>query len=196
MSDYACGNCGTKNANYGGRCYECGDDWANAVEVAPSEPPKVRPREVAREGGELSCPGCKAPLERAKKLNVNASLTACYGCSRCGGVWLDNTASDLVVRRIDPGVLTFASVYELTAAPPAIETGARVCPIGQERLTTVSVKDVVLDACRAHGTWFDAGELRKVAERFEAERAELPPEVRHVLETIAGAYRSSGRRGS
>jgi Zn-finger nucleic acid-binding protein len=178
-----------KNAAYGSRCYNCGDDWANAKEVPPSKPPEDRPRDLRAEGDDLRCPGCDGFLESAQAPNRSASLKGSYGCRRCGGVWLDNAASQLVVRGIDPSIVAFASIYALGAVKgPKIESAPRICPIGLEPLATVSVKGVVIDACRTHGTWFDAGELRRIAERRE-----LPASVRHVVETIAGPYRSSGR---
>jgi Zn-finger nucleic acid-binding protein len=32
------------------------------------------------------------------------------------------------------------------------------------------VKGVDIDVCRRHGTWFDAGELEKVAKHYEVDR--------------------------
>jgi Zn-finger nucleic acid-binding protein len=160
MTDYQCAYCGAKNAAYGSHCHECGDDWANAVEVPPSVPPEKRPRDLRAEGDELRCPGCSGFLEAAR------ALKGCYACSRCGGVWLDNAASTLLVHGMGPSIFHWASLYERAAVSAAeIPNAKRLCPIGLEPLTTVTVEDAVIDVCNVHGTWFDVGELRKVSGR-------------------------------
>lgn len=40
------------------------------------------------------------------------------------------------------------------------------CPFDAEPLTRVTVHNVDVDVCRVHGTWFDAGEVRLIANAF------------------------------
>jgi hypothetical protein len=59
---------------------------------------------------------------------------------------------------------------------------------------------VVVDACRDHGTWFDAGELAAVLdfvraggiepELLERDRGELSPEAQRVVEEAEAAMRA------
>lgn len=190
----------------GDRCPSCGSTslYASDIYSCLDCGESFHPRDVVRQGRDLPCPSCQAPLAPAKAANTSSWLTGCYGCSRCGGVWFDNNACSIIVHHLDPSLVEVASVYERTAAAAQgrssteSTTPSRVCPIGLERLATASVKDVDIDTCQKHGTWFDVSELRKVAEYFEADRTakshSLPADVRRVLETVAGAYRSSGRR--
>ena len=41
-----------------------------------------------------------------------------------------------------------------------------LCPFDAEPLARVTVHNVDVDVCRVHGTWFDAGEVRLIANAF------------------------------
>jgi Zn-finger nucleic acid-binding protein len=103
-------------------------------------------------------------------------------CEGCGGVWLDNEVTQQLVKRIlDGQVLAIADrtadvAEQADAALPyrdaAAGTGA--CPICEQALTAVrtsaaahGVDGIELEVCGAHGTWFDARELRFMAESMD-----------------------------
>jgi Zn-finger nucleic acid-binding protein len=96
------------------------------------------------------------------------------GCPGCGGVWTDNEASQRVVSAIDPDIIAAAAEAEDQAAkvgaPLPDESKPRVCPECGAALERARAAGTNLDACAKHGTWFDRGELRKVAFALEHAR--------------------------
>lgn len=51
------------------------------------------------------------------------------------------------------------------------------CPFDAEPLERVSVHDVDVDVCRVHGTWFDAGEVRRIANAYTTPLEERSPDA-------------------
>jgi Zn-finger nucleic acid-binding protein len=116
----------------------------------------------------LPCPRCDVPLFEGK-----AAEATLHGCGSCGGVWLDNAASSRVVNAVQPG-LTAMSDRAARAGKIAVdETKPAKCPLDGNALERVDVKGVEVDVCRTHGTWFDAGEVRRVGTAFQSERIAL-----------------------
>ncbi len=106
----------------------------------------------------LNCPHCKTPLHSQQ---VWPSLI--HGCGRCGGVWLDAHACMRLVRSADPKILELAKRAASNAVNPVSGAEPRGCPVCNATMAHSVVKDVTLDACAQHGTWFDATELGRVA---------------------------------
>jgi Zn-finger nucleic acid-binding protein len=52
-----------------------------------------------------------------------------------------------------------------SAAAPGAETGSRTrrCPLDAEPLRREDAEGVEVDVCPVHGAWFDAGEVRRIA---------------------------------
>lgn len=115
---------------------------------------------------DLRCPGCAGELSPSPF--ADAVLA---GCARCGGIWLDNRACQLVVRGgLGPEALAIVRAYDVTeSVGEARAQGyrdssfeARVCPVCRERLEPAIPADasVTVDVCSEHGTYFDRQELR------------------------------------
>jgi Zn-finger nucleic acid-binding protein len=88
-----------------------------------------------------------------------------WRCEPCGGVWLDDRASHLLVESPNPDVIALAQEAAATAAKPSKDAGEkRPCAVcGHEMLVNaVWGSAVQVDVCPTHGTWFDAGELEAV----------------------------------
>lgn len=116
----------------------------------------------------MGCPRCSGRFRRHS--TPRGALQSCTGC---GGIWLDNDASQKVVQAYDDAVVA-AAEQDVRAARTKIETtGAISCPTCAKVLerVTVGAAGVELDICREHGTWFDPGELQRVV-RAIAPRAE------------------------
>jgi Zn-finger nucleic acid-binding protein len=89
----------------------------------------------------------------------------------CGGVWADavsfkNLCED---RATQTAYLGQGSVLERPAAadPSLVEIRYRPCPVCGElmnRFNFANCSGVILDACKPHGVWFDADELRRIVE--------------------------------
>ena len=113
----------------------------------------------------LSCPRCDVPLFEGK-----AEYTILHGCGRCGGIWLDNAASSRLVNAVQPGLTAMADRAAQAGKVEADTTRPGRCPLDRRDLERVTVKGVEVDVCKTHGTWFDAGEVRRVAEAFQSDR--------------------------
>jgi Zn-finger nucleic acid-binding protein len=110
----------------------------------------------------LQCPRCEVNL--VERTNGPAAVLA---CARCGGVWLDVAACRRLVQRApETAPLLFLADRSAAAArvQPAETSGAGcpVCSAPMQRTPVVGV-EATIDTC-SHGTWFDARELRIVAE--------------------------------
>jgi len=122
------------------------------------------------------CPGCRSALHPAGL--PDGVLT---GCADCGGMWIDNKASQAAVRgTLSPAARAF--IHRVTTKVPpkkAATSGGyrkapapttRACPECGDALAVRNIPDppVVVDVCLAHGTYFDRGELSQIAERVDA----------------------------
>jgi Zn-finger nucleic acid-binding protein len=180
MAVLQCPKCGADvpGAAHDGKERECKFCGATMVFEAPPpvvvqqivQPEIVRVVTVSAASGAttMPCPRCAVPLFEGK-----AGAVTLFGCGTCGGVWLDNVTTGLVIERVDVALLrmtdraTHAAHAHVDLEKPA------ACPLCGVMMTRVDVKGVVVDACSAHGTWFDAGEVRRVAQAYEADRMAL-----------------------
>lgn len=112
------------------------------------------------------CPRCDLPLEAREIEDVVIDE-----CSHCRGLFLDQTAIARVVE--DEQQLRAASL--LAALPrtphhPMPPAGARMyikcptCSTVMNRKLFATGSGVVVDVCKTHGTFFDAGELPAIIE--------------------------------
>jgi Zn-finger nucleic acid-binding protein len=144
-------------------------------------------------GSQRPCPACSSPFEEVR----TADLLLCI-CQHCGGVWLDNAGSMLVAgAALSRELLTLAhdaaadghrgEGYRI-ASPP--NDGVRRCPVCADPLQLVQIATslVNVDICRAHGTFFDKGELLAVHAGFENER-ECAVGRRRALSAIVHKFR-------
>jgi Zn-finger nucleic acid-binding protein len=93
-----------------------------------------------------------------------------FACSGCDGLWVPAAAFDALVKRIPPAAP--APSQGLRAQPARLDAGFettfayRRCPACREPMVRRNfgrISGVVVDWCGAHGTWFDADELGRVA---------------------------------
>ncbi|MEM6790208.1 MAG: zf-TFIIB domain-containing protein [Myxococcota bacterium] len=110
----------------------------------------------------LRCPRC------ADAMYVGATPAGgdMWGCPRCGGVWLDLATADHVVRTVCEGSLALSRRAADAAAQPSRPQAMLLqCPVCTHTMEPQRVATAWLDidVCRAHGTWYDHGELEKVA---------------------------------
>jgi len=112
----------------------------------------------------LPCPTCKEPLS-ARKLD-RARLA---GCMRCGGVWAEASSFQVICedRSTQAAYLGEGSVLPRpeTSDPSLSPVMYRPCPGCGElmnRFNFANCSGVILDACKPHGVWFDADELRRI----------------------------------
>lgn len=114
------------------------------------------------------CPRCAEPLTKHAVDGFRG-----HGCHACGGMWLDNSASQQVVTALPDNAHALAAQVSAAAASGVDTDGQNLsCPECDATLTRTRVKNAWLDVdiCQRHGTWFDRGEIIRVARA-----ANLPP---------------------
>ncbi|HSQ62324.1 MAG TPA: zf-TFIIB domain-containing protein [Polyangiaceae bacterium] len=139
---------------------------------APKVVERVVERVVIVERGEgptgrssLVCPRCSEALFEGK-----AQDTELFGCGKCGGVWLDNLGSQRLVNALDQGVLAMGDRAAAVGTAQTNTSASAACPVCREALARKTFSGVEIDVCTAHGTWFDRGEMRRVANEVQSAR--------------------------
>lgn len=126
----------------------------------------------------MKCPVCKNPLVVVERESIEVDW-----CPGCHGVWFDAGELELLAekagRRLDPGMI----------GRPAgrVREAKRRCPRCRRRMEKVApAGDVgpLLDRCKAHGLWFDAGELGLLMQQLEGQSDEAAV-VNFLNETFA-----------
>jgi Zn-finger nucleic acid-binding protein len=128
-------------------------------------------RQTAGEAAKEACPRCKVPMTI-----VAVGETTLAECGTCKGVWVDADAFD---RLCGDREAQAAVIHGNTLQPGPPVTGKtslerisyRPCPRCQKMMNRVNFakySGVVLDVCRAHGTYFDRDELHRVVMFIQA----------------------------
>ncbi len=136
---------------------------------------------------EHACPRCIVAL-----FEGDVGDTKLLACARCGGVWLDPTASRRVARELDSQVHQIARQFAKGAdAPVNGDSHGLSCPVCSEALEQkrIAAAEVEIDYCSEHGTWFDRNELNRVAGAVAAAKS-----VRDAV-AAAGSTPPQKRRG-
>jgi Zn-finger nucleic acid-binding protein len=124
----------------------------------------------------MNCIDCSTPMTTSR-------------CA-CGGAWLSEA------KLVDMAQDMKGSLVVLPWSPRDSEH--RACPVCAKEMLAVSLLEVELDRCPAHGVWFDANELGTVLERAD----KLPdaildgPNVKLGHSNSAPAPTNSGGSGS
>ena len=154
------------------------------------------------EGPPPSCPTCRAALS-GRRLG-GARLA---GCDRCGGVWTDAASfkalcSDRGAQAAylgDGSVLPAPKPSDPSTSPVVYRPCAR-CGELMNRFNFADCSGVILDACKPHGVWFDADELRRIVEFIRGggldvarakERTKLELERRRLEQAAADPSRGA-----
>ncbi len=159
------------------RCTSCGAERSPDARACPqcgAEVPAVRCAEclTLNAVGESACRQCGANLGLEPEPEPTRYLCprGCGGlvvawdvdeCERCGGIFISNASLAALVTRHRPhDAERRASIVPPRPAPDAVTY--LPCPVCNARMNrTVFGKSsgVIVDVCKAHGTWFDAREL-------------------------------------
>src|SRR6187397_1361102 len=152
---------------------------------------------VEQETTDVRCPACRDAMH-----HVDLGAASVLECGRCDGVWLD--AADF--ERICADRESRAAVLHRWTTPPAAVSALHVryrpcvrCHKMMNRVNFGRLSGTVVDVCRGHGTFLDAGELHAIASFIEAggldrmrqrQIEELKEEQRR-LEATQGGHRHS-----
>lgn len=133
------------------------------------------------------CPRCKKPLESSPGEEGRV-----HECPRCGGIFVRRDAL--------AEILAAAEVSGPMPSPPSPPLFPEVqyfpCPVcrsSMNRMNFGKLSGVIVDVCKQHGTWFDAGELTRVV-AFVASGGLARARARTAEEEKDAARRRDGER--
>ncbi|MEQ8277781.1 MAG: zf-TFIIB domain-containing protein [Deltaproteobacteria bacterium] len=127
------------------------------------EAPAVRHLKSEREES-WPCPRCKtSELE-----SLLAGEVLIDHCTQCGGLWLDHTVFERMQENESLSAPAMLSLAELPKPSQDVaQHGYIPCPQCEKLMTPKNYarrSGVIIDLCKAHGAWFDAGELPAIVE--------------------------------
>lgn len=178
-------------------CSQCGDPLA------------------AADAGEadLECPACPGNAMASWRLQPTSRQPlgyAVHGCRRCGGVWVDRATLEAMIdsaaqQGMGDGRAPTVQRRELSMQAKFVYRSCSACGATMARRNFARISGVIVDECRIHGTFFDAGELEDVlafvrsgglllARRRENE--ELARETRRVEAQARNPLMAEARTGS
>ena len=114
------------------------------------------------------CPRCQSETKA-----VVIGKTDLRECARCEGIWADAAALQHIVmdREQQAAVLGVAMPMPTPKSAPLEKIRYLPCPVCKtlmHRVNFAKCSNVIVDVCKAHGTWFDKDELRRIIEFIRA----------------------------
>jgi Zn-finger nucleic acid-binding protein len=146
-----CPDCMTLNAIGESSCRQCGAELDLEPEPAPTR--LLCPR---------GCGGLVAGFATGETARTPEAAFDVSECERCGGIFISNDALAALVARHRPKNL---GERRPSIVPPEPDSHGVVylpCPACNARMNRTMFgrsSGVIVDVCKAHGTWFDAREL-------------------------------------
>ena len=110
------------------------------------------------------CPSCGS-----KTRAIVIGKTYLRECPRCEGIWADAAALQQICAdgEQQAAVLGMATTVPTTESVALEKVRYLPCPVCHglmNRVNFAHCSKVVVDVCKAHGTWFDRDELRRIVE--------------------------------
>jgi Zn-finger nucleic acid-binding protein len=128
--------------------------------------------------GAIYCPACGARRARTAGSDARAPCPACRGtlrdvrigeaalleCERCRGIWIDAATFEHICasREAQAAVLHLAPAAAAPAAAAVHYRKCVACGKLMSRLNFGRLSGTIVDVCRGHGTFLDAGELHRI----------------------------------
>lgn len=141
--------------------------------------------------GQYSCPRCFRPLT-----SYQAGAFVVDACLACGGLFIDNAASQELVRAFDRDLVTIATTIGIGKGEhlgQGVVQKDLSCPRCSTTLAPIHLPsaNVEIDICAVDGTWFDANELPKVARAYRRAREGKPVDMANdeIAKILEGHYR-------
>jgi len=118
------------------------------------------------EASEIKCPRCAVPL-----IVLKVGKRTIHECKACGGLWVSNIAFQEICTDQEQQQLVMGFDFNPPVqADTAHSSSARTyipCPeCGKlmNRKLFADCSGVIVDWCKAHGTWFDRDELKRIVQ--------------------------------
>jgi Zn-finger nucleic acid-binding protein len=115
---------------------------------------------VEQEHGALACPSCRTELQR-----VALGTTTLMECDACDGVWVDADSFERLCASSEARAAVLHRSGRASPSPVNPRVQYRRCPQCRTVMNRVNfgkVSGAVVDVCKGHGTWLDAGELHHI----------------------------------
>jgi Zn-finger nucleic acid-binding protein len=155
---------------------------------------------VEKDQARLQCPSCRRALER-----IAIGATALMECASCDGIWADADSFEHLCANSEARAAVLHRLERPTPEPATQRVQYRQCPLCGKMMNRVNfsrVSGTVVDVCKGHGTWLDAGELHQIVTFIQnggLERArdlqiqELKEQERNARDAELRAARERGR---
>jgi Zn-finger nucleic acid-binding protein len=210
-SSLHCPNCGAPAEPDAGRCRYCKarlatvscpscfalmfEGWAFCARCGTAGS-----RTAGDTGAALKCPGCRKPLG-----SVRVGTTELFECRVCDGIWLEAATFERLCADGDARAAVLHRTERDATAARDTRVRYRRCPECDKMMNRVNfgrISGVIVDVCKLHGTYVDAGELHGILsfigsgglERARARQIEeLKEQERRALEAELRAGRERGR---
>jgi uncharacterized protein len=122
---------------------------------------------MTKRGLAMECPNCPSHLVTLEFADIEVDY-----CFKCKGIWLDKGEIEHLVR------IAGGNDHLLKSATSATtHERKKKCPVCRKSMDKEYVGKagtVLLDRCREHGMWSDAGELKKTLALSVTERHSSP----------------------
>ena len=122
------------------------------------------PGRTAGSDAQAPCPACRGTLR-----DVRIGEAALLECERCRGVWIDAATFEHICanREAQAAVLHLAPAAAAPAAAAVHYRKCVACGKLMNRLNFGRLSGTIVDVCRGHGTFLDAGELHRIVRFIE-----------------------------
>jgi Zn-finger nucleic acid-binding protein len=156
-----------------------------------------RARDLDTAAAPLDCPGCKGTMSL-----LRCGTAEMFECSKCDGLWVDASTFERLCASSDEQAAVlhqFSTPGTVKAAAVRYRKCAR-CPQLMNRVNFARVSGVIVDACRGHGTYLDAGELHRIVEFIQSgglvrARQRQVEELKELERRVVDAERRAARHG-
>ncbi len=174
---YNCPNCGAAAMPDSVRCAYCHSSLATlvcsrcygAIFIGMKHCPWCGENAVAGkalEGATGKCPRCNVSF-----VHLKVSRNMLSECPTCGGLWVDShTLQEICTsQEQQQAVMGFNPAIEFDGGAADARSGRTYipCPVCgrlMNRRQFAGCSRVIVDWCKAHGTWFDRNELRQIVQ--------------------------------
>lgn len=105
------------------------------------------------------CPRCDVPM-RARKIGDFSVI----GCEKCSGMFVPHETFEMMQENSQRVIFPTETTRKGTIEPEAQVRYVRcpVCRNMMNRSNFAKMSGVIIDTCKGHGVWFDAGEIEKI----------------------------------
>ncbi len=170
----------------------------------------IAPHESAGEPTQYACPACGQDRRLYSRALGDQRVSA-MECGCCGGLWLDNVVFELLEQRFRDGAASATTFADEKCRGRGDRERDRqepfyrrcpVCAALMHRRNYGRRSGVLIDTCKAHGIWFDLGELDTLlrwvkaggldkAEKWAEQNREQAAKVSRLLASIDHERRAS-----